>query len=205
MNISLSVTGKDPIEKQLTQIAGLTGAIVAEESEIGLRGLTRENFYRYGQVYPNKLGGTSTGYWKKAGDATSSEVDGDAVRIWIVETPGIGGLVGVKRHYTGGGTIKPSGRVSEVTKKPIQYLTIPISPASHGKTVAMMQSLGVIYRKGSALFMHPKGSKRSDSDDAIFALKKSIGPQQPNPYILPTNDEYFKVVATVVENLTDTD
>ena len=205
MNISLSVTGKDPIEKQLTQIAGLTGAIVAEESEIGIRGLTRENFYRYGQVYPNKLGGTSTGYWKKAGDATSSEVNGDAVQIWIVETPGVGGLVGVKRHYTGGGTIKPSGRMSEVTKKPIQYLTIPISPASHGRTVAMMQSLGVIYRKGSALFIHPKGSKQSDSDEAIFALKKSIGPQQPNPYILPTNDEYFKVVATVVENLTDTD
>jgi len=205
VNISLSVTGKDPIEKQLTQIAGLTGAIVAEESEIGIRGLTRENFYRYGQVYPNKLGGTSTGYWKKAGDATSSEVNGDAVQIWIVETPGVGGLVGVKRHYTGGGTIKPSGRMSEVTKKPIQYLTIPISPASHGRTVAMMQSLGVIYRKGSALFIHPKGSKQSDSDEAIFALKKSIGPQQPNPYILPTNDEYFKVVATVVENLTDTD
>jgi len=205
MNISLSVTGKDPVEKQLTQIAGLTGAIVADNAEIGLRGLTRENFYRYGQVYPNKLGGTSTGYWKKAGDATSSEVNGDAVQIWIVETPGIGGLVGVKRHYTGGGTIKASGRMSEVTKKPIQYLTIPISPSSHGRTVAMMQSLGVIYRKGSALFMHPKGSKRSDSDEAIFALKKSIGPQQPNPYILPTNDEYFKVVATVVENLTDTD
>lgn len=205
MNVSLSIGGKDPIEKQLAQIAGMTGEIVASQSFESARELTARNFFRYGDVYPNKLGGQSTGYWEKAGNATNADSQGSEIRIWITETQGLGGLVGVKRHYTGGGTIKPSGRVSEVTKKPIQYLTIPIAPAAHGKTVAMMQRLGVIYRKGSALFMHPKGSKRSDSDEAIFALKKSIGPQQPNPYILPTNDEYFKVVATVVENLTDTD
>ncbi len=204
MNINLSISGQDAIEKQLTQIAGLTGEFVAEKSKIETQDLTKENFYRYGHVYPNKLGGTSTGYWLKAGDATAATVTGDTINIRVEET--VGKLVGVKRHYTGGGTIKPSGRMSEVTKKPIQYLTIPISPSSHGKTVAMMKALGVdIYRKGGALFMHPKGSKRSDSDEAIFALKKSIGPQRPNPYILPTNDEYFKAVALVVENLTDTD
>lgn len=203
MNISLSITGQQPIESQLAQIAGLTGEIVADESRLGVQGLTKENFYRYGNVFPNKLGGTSTGYWLKAGDATNAETSGDTINIWVQETAGK--LVGVKRHYTGGGTIKASGRMSEVTKKPIQYLTIPISPLSHGKTVALMQSLGVVYRKGGALFLAPKGSKRSDSDEAIFALKKSIGPQRPNPFILPTNDEYFKVVATVVENLADLD
>ena len=203
MNISLSITGQQPIEGQLAQIAGLTGEIVADESRLGVQGLTKENFYRYGNVFPNKLGGTSTGYWLKAGDATNAETSGDTINIWVQETAGK--LVGVKRHYTGGGTIKPSGRISEVTKKPIQYLTIPISPSSHGKTVAMMQTLGVVYRKGSALFLAPQGAKKSDSDPAIFALKKSIGPQKPNPFILPTNDEYFKVIATVVENLADID
>lgn len=205
MNVTLSIGGKDPIESQLAQIAGLTGEIVAEKSAVEAEGITKDNFFRYGQVFPNKLGGQSTGYWEKAGRATRSEAVGSEIKVWIVETQGLGGLVGLKRHYTGGGTIKPSGRMSEVTKKPIQYLTIPISPSSHGKTVAMMQTLGVVYRKGSALFLAPQGAKKSDSDPAIFALKKSIGPQRPNPFILPTNDEYFKVIATVVENLADLD
>lgn len=205
MNVSLSIGGKDPIEKQLAQIGGMTGEEIASQSYESAREVTANNFFRYGDVFPNKLGGTSTGYWQKAGNATDADSQGNEIRIWITETQGLGGLVGVKRHYTGGGTIKPSGRMSEVTKKPIQYLTIPISPLSHGKTVALMKSLGVVYRKGGALFLAPQGAKKSDSDEAIFALKKSIGPQRPNPFILPTNDEYFKVVATVVENLADLD
>jgi hypothetical protein len=61
----------------------------------------------------------------------------------------------------------------------------------------------VIYRKGSALFLAPRGAKRSDSDVAMFALKKSIGPQTPNPSIIPTPQQYFETVALVVKNLTE--
>jgi hypothetical protein len=69
-----------------------------------------------------------------------------------------------------------------------------------------MQRLGVdIYRKGSALYMHPKGSERSDSDTAVFALKKSIGPQRPNPAILPTDLEYYAAINTAVDELLDLD
>jgi hypothetical protein len=39
----------------------------------------------------------------------------------------------------------------------------------------------------------------------MFALKKSIGPQQPNPAIIPTPQQYFETVALVVKNLTDPD
>jgi len=201
VNINLSISGQDAIEKQLTQIAGLTGEFVAEKSKIETQDLTKENFYRYGHVYPNKLGGTSTGYWLKAGDATAATVTGDTINIRVEET--VGKLVGVKRHYTGGGTIKPSGRISEITGKPIQYLTIPINGAAHGKTVAIMKALGVdLYRKGSALFAK-SGGTRSDSDVAMFALKKSIGPQTPNPSIIPTSQQYFETVALVVKNLTE--
>jgi hypothetical protein len=121
----------------------------------------------------------------------------------VVDEKGEPGLIGVRRHYTGGGTIKPSGRISEITGKPIQYLTIPINGAAHGKTVAMMQRLGVdLYRKGSALFAK-SGGARSDSDVAMFALKKSIGPQTPNPGIIPTPQQYFETVALVVKKLTE--
>jgi len=204
VNVSISINGQEQLDQTLVKFAGLTGEQVASASTEPTREITAKHFYTYATAHPYKFGATSTGYWVKAGDNTVATSSGATVNIEVVEKAGK--FVGVRRHYTGGGTIKPSGRMSEVTKKPIQYLTIPISPASHGKTVAMMKALGVdIYRKGGALFMHTGGSKRSDSDEAIFALKKSIGPQRPNPYILPTNDEYFKAVALVVENLTDTD
>ena len=203
MNISLSVTGQQPIQNQLAQFAGLTGAEIADKSRLEVQDLTKEHFAVYGTSHPNKFGATSTGYWLKASNATNATTTGDTINIWVQETAGK--LVGVRRHYTGGGTIKPSGRISEITGKPIQYLTIPINGAAHGKTVAMMRALGVdLYRKGSALFAK-SGNARSDSDVAMFALKKSIGPQNPNPAIIPTPQQYFETVALVVKNLTDPD
>ena len=203
MNITLAIDGTQRVNQTLSKFAGLSGEEVAAQSANPTRELTADHFFAYGTAHPNRFRVTPTGYWNKAGQATKSSSSGDTVNI-VVDEKGEPGLVGVRRHYTGGGTIKPSGRISEITGKPIQYLTIPINGAAHGKTVAMMQRLGVdLYRTGSALFMHSKGSKRSDSDTAVFALKKSIGPQTPNPTIIPTPQQYFETVALVVKNLTE--
>lgn len=210
MKITLSVGGAAGIESTLLRCASLSADDVANEARALTEKATKDNFEKYGANHKNKLGGATTSYWLRASDATRAEVNGDTIRVEVFETRGTGGtggLVGVRRHYTGGGTIKPSGRISEITGKPIQYLTIPIAPAAHGRTVAaLMQRLGVdIYRKGSALYMHPKGSERSDSDTAVFALKKSIGPQRPNPAILPTDLEYYAAINTAVDELLDLD
>ena len=204
MNVAIAINGADAVNQTLVKFSGLTGEAVAAQSVNPARELTADHFFAYGTAHPNRFKVTPTGYWNKAGQATKSSSSGDTINI-IVDEKGTPGLVGVRRHYTGGGTIKPSGRISEITGKPIQYLTIPINGAAHGKTVAMMRSLGVVYRKGSALFLAPQGAKRSDSDPAIFALKKSIGPQTPNPAIIPTPQQYFETVALVVKNLTDPD
>ena len=204
MNVSLTVDNTQQVSHTLSKFTGLSGDEVAKQSVSPTRGLTADHFFAYATAHPNRFKVTPTGYWNKAGQATKSSSSGDTINI-IVDEKGMPGLVGVRRHYTGGGTIKPSGRISEITKKPIQYLTIPINGAAHGKTVAMMKALGVMYRKGSALFLAPQGSKRSDSDVAMFALKKSIGPQTPNPAIIPTPQQYFETVALVVKNLTAPD
>ena len=206
MNISLTVDNTQQVSQTLSRFAGLSGDEVAKQSVSPTRELTADHFFAYGNnpANKNKFKVTPTGYWNKAGQATKSSSSGDTINI-IVDEKGTPGLVGVRRHYTGGGTIKPSGRISEITQKPIQYLTIPINGAAHGKTVAMMKALGVdLYRKGSALFAK-SGNTRSDSDTAMFALKKSIGPQTPNPAIIPTPQQYFETVALVVKNLTDPD
>jgi hypothetical protein len=209
VNISLSIGGADGIQSTLLRCASLSADDVANEARAWTEKATKDNFEKYGANHKNKLGGSTTSYWLRASDATRATATGGTITIEVLEsrgTGGTGGLVGVRRHYTGGGTIKPSGKISEITGKPIQYLTIPINAAAHGKTVAMMQRLGVdIYRKGSALFMHAKGSDRSDSDTAVFALKKSIGPQRPNPAILPTDMEYYAAISTAVDELLDLD
>jgi len=209
VNITLSIDGATGIESTLLRYGSLSADAVANEARAWTEKATQDNFLKYGANHPNKLGGTTTRYWFRASAATRADVVGDTITIKVVESRGTGdtgGLVGLRRHYTGGKTIKPSGKISEITGKPIQYLTIPINAAAHGKTVAMMQRLGVdIYRKGSALYMHPKGSERSDSDTAVFALKKSIGPQTPNPAILPTNAEYYAAINTAVDKLLDLD
>jgi hypothetical protein len=201
VNVSISINGQEQLDQTLVKFAGLTGEEVASASTEPTREITIDHFYAYATAHPNKFGATSTGYWVNAGDNTVATSSGATVNIEVVEK--VGKVVGVRRHYTGGGTIKPSGRISEITGKPIQYLTIPINGAAHGKTVAMMQRLGVdLYRKGSALFAK-SGGTRSDSDVAMFALKKSVGPQTPNPSIIPTPQQYFETVATVVKKLTE--
>ena len=203
MNVSIAINGKEQLEQSLVRFSGLTGEEVAAASTQPTQEETAKHFYAYATAHPNKFGATSTGYWVKAGDNTVATSSGATINIEVVERAGK--FVGVRRHYTGGGTIKPSGRISEITGNPIKYLTIPINGAAHGKTVAMMKALGVdLYRKGSALFAK-SGNSRSDSDVAMFALKKSIGPQTPNPSIIPTPQQYFDTVAIVVKNLTDPD
>jgi hypothetical protein len=201
VNVSISINGKEQLDQSLLKFSGLTGEEVASASTEPTREITAKHFYTYATAHPNKFGATSTGYWVKAGDNTVAMSSGAVVNIEVVEKAGK--FVGVRRHYTGGGTIKPSGRISEITGNPIRFLTIPINAAAHGKTMAMMQALGVdLYRKGGALFAK-SGQKRSDSDVAMFALKKSIGPQTPNPAIIPTPQQYFETVALVVKNLTE--
>jgi len=201
VNVSISIDGEEKLDQTLVKFAGLSGEAVATASTEPVREITADHFYTYATAHPNKFGATSTGYWFKAGDNTVATSSGATVNIEVVEK--VGKVVGVRRHYTGGGTIKPSGRTSEITGNPIRFLTIPINGAAHGKTVAMMKALGVdLYRKGGALFAK-SGQKPSDSDVAMFALRKSVGPQTPNPSIIPTPQDYFETVALVVKKLTE--
>ena len=202
MNLTLTVAGGDQIQSTMLRCASLTAEDVANEARAYVEKETQDNFLAYGANHKNKLGSkNTTSYWLRASQASTATVTGSDITIVVdaVKVPGI------RRHYTGGGTIRPSGRISEITKKPIQYLTIPIHPEAHGRTVALMQRLGFnIYRKGGALFSQ-SGPKKSDSDVAMFALKKSIGPQTPNPAILPTQNAYYDAINTAVDELLDLD
>ena len=201
MNLTLTVAGGDQIQSTMLRCASLTAEDVANEARAYVEKVTQDNFLDYGSRKKNNLGGTTTNYWLRASQASVATVTGSDITIVVDAIK----VRGIKRHYTGGGTIRPSGKISEITQKPIKYLTIPINAAAHGNTVAMMQRLGVnLYRRGSVLVAQ-SGPEKSDSDVAMYALKKSIGPQTPNPAIIPTPQQYFETVALVVKNLTDPD
>ena len=201
MNLTLTVAGGDQIQSTMLRCASLTAEDVANEARAYAEKVTQDNFLAYGANHKNKLGGTTTNYWLRASQASVATATGSDITIVVDAIK----VRGIRRHYTGGGTIRPSGKISEITQKPIKYLTIPINAAAHGQTVALMQRLGFnLYRKGGALFSQ-SGPEKSDSDVAMFALKKSIGPQQPNPAILPTQNAYYDAINTAVDELLDLD
>ena len=201
MNLTLTVAGGDQIQSTMLRCSSLTAEDVANEARAYVEKLTQDNFLAYGSAHKNKLAGTTTNYWLRASQASVATATGSDITIVVDAIK----VRGIKRHYTGGGTIRPSGKISEITQKPIKYLTIPINAAAHGQTVALMQRLGFnLYRKGGALFSQ-SGPEKSDSDVAMFALKKSIGPQQPNPAILPTQNAYYDAINTAVDELLDLD
>ncbi|MES2705121.1 MAG: hypothetical protein V4726_00830 [Verrucomicrobiota bacterium] len=127
---------------------------------------------------PNRLGGVSTGYWKSVIESTTSESDGGGATVTLKHK-------GVRMKYYGG-IIRPSGRPSEVTGKPIRNLTIPVTAAAHGRTI---MDLG-----GGKAFhaIYPGVYKRtaappSTSDPLYFILRKSVKITA-DPTVLPPDE-----------------
>ena len=199
MTVSISIAGVDAVKTALSGYVNLNPAQVAVESKAQVQRLIQENFLAYGNSNRNKFGAPSTGYWMRASDATTTTTSGSTITAEVIE--GKASLVGVRRHYTGGGAIKPSGRTSEVTGRPISRLTIPARAEAHGKSVATLRALGVnLYRAGGTL-REQTGVKRSDNDPVYFYLAKQVGPIKPNPRILPTDAQFMQAISETVEDI----
>jgi hypothetical protein len=155
----------------------------------------------------NQLGGQSTGYWTGVRNSAAAEQKGNGVTITL---KGAGLLMKWE-----GGTIKPSGRISSATGKPIKWLTIPVAPEAHGKVAAMFgnrlythrfaggtgQSLGDT-RQGGGLWLRT-GSQSSDSDPLLFWFLKSVT-IKPDHNILPPADQTGKACAEAVKLMLET-
>lgn len=184
----------------MLRYAGISAEKVASASRLKVEDTIKNNFESYGKSNQNKWGGNnSTKYWLRASDATVTTSSGGTITAQVAE--GKTSLVGVRRHYTGGGAIKPSGRTSEVTGRPISRLTIPARAEAHGKSVATLRALGVnLYRAGGTL-REQTGAKRSDNDPVYFYLAKQVGPMKPNPRILPTDAQFMQAISETVEDI----
>lgn len=198
MTVSISIAGVDDLQATMKKYLSLTGEQVAAKTSAVVEKLIRDNFAAYGAQKTNKFGAQSTGYWKRAATATMASSSGSTIMAEVVE--GKTSLVGVRRHYTGGGTIRPKN-TSEITQRAIKFLTIPARKEAHGKTVATLRSTGInLYRSGGVL-KQQTGAKRSDNDPVYFYLAKQVGPMKPNPRILPTDAQFVQAISETVEDI----
>ena len=187
------------MQKQMLRYAGISAEKVASASRLKVEDTIKNNFESYGKSNQNKWGGNnSTKYWLRASDATVTTSSGGTITAQVAE--GKTSLVGVRRHYTGGGTIRPKN-ISEITQRAIKFLTIPARAEAHGKTVATLRSTGVnLYRSGGVL-KQQTGAKRSDNDPVYFYLAKQVGPMKPNPRILPTDAQFVQAISDTVDDI----
>ncbi len=148
--------------------------------EVAAEGAVKEHLTTHYAGRVNRLGGTSTGYWKRAIENTTGTSDAAGATISINQT-------GIRLKYEGG-VIRPSGKTSEVTGKPIRFLSIPVHPAAHGRTIADLGGKSAFYvvpfaagggfseggTGAAAGVFRQSGGKRSDSDPLYFILKRSV-------------------------------
>lgn len=187
------IIGKEAVDASLKMAQGISPDIAAAVMEEGVTRTFTKHFRALNAARPNKLGGKRTDYWEEAAAKTYSTVSGGTITVQVRQ-------VGVRRHLLGGPPITPK-KTSEITGRAIKFLTIPIHPSAHGRTVAQLRAQGVnLYPSGGAI-RQQIGDKRSDSDPKLYALAKRTKAAQPDPSVIPTVDEIARAANEALNEL----
>lgn len=187
------IVGKEAVDASLKMAEGITAEEVAGTINAGIKQLFVDHFLSMNAVRPNKLGGKRTDYWSRAASETYVSNSGPEVVVQVRQ-------VGVRRHLLGGPPITPKG-TSEITGRAIKFLTIPIHPSAHGRTVGQLRAQGVnLYPAGGAI-RQQIGDKRAESDPKLFALAKRTKAAQPDPSVIPTVDEIARAADEALNEL----
>ena len=187
------IVGKEAVDASLKMAQDITPDDVAGTIQGGVKQLFVDHFLKLNASRPNKLGGKRTNYWDEAAGETYVSVSGSDVVVRVRQ-------VGVRRHLLGGPPITPKG-TSEITGRAIKFLTIPIHPSAHGRTVGQLRAQGInLYPAGGAI-RQQIGDKRSESDPKLYALAKRTKAAQPNPSVIPTVDEIARAADEALNEL----
>lgn len=187
------IIGKEAVDASLKMAQGITPEDIAGTIKQGVTSVFSDHFLKLNAARPNKLGGKRTDYWTDAASLTYSNVSGGTVTVKVDK-------VGVRRHLLGGPPITPK-KTSEITGRAVKFLTIPIHPSAHGRTVAQLRAQGVnLYPAGGAI-RQQIGDKRSDSDPKLFALARKTKAAQPDPSVIPTVDEIARAANEALNEL----
>ncbi len=118
-------------------------------------------------------------YWKDAANATEAATDANGTTVSINQR-------GVRLHFYGG-TVRPSGRISNVTGKPIKRLLIPTEDSPLRKTRSELYELGLdpesVHVAGGRLIADMGGVP------VVLGLLARQTVHEPDPSVLPTTAE----------------
>lgn len=176
MNVTVTVQHSADLQSKLDHLEDRAG--LNAEMGIAVEDLVRTHIVKTLIPKGNALGGPSTGFWKKAADSIEGTSNGNEATVRITAR-------GVALQYYGG-RVFPSGRISDVTGRPITRLAIPISASAHGKRPGDFPK-GELVLKGNVLTL---------GGTALFALVRSAT-IKPHPEVLPTESE---ICATATES-----
>ena len=143
--------------------------------------------------------GQRLNFWLAAADSVTREVSGDTATVRI---PHAGAA---QRYY--GGEIRPSGRTSPVTGRPVRRLAVglPGTPGE-GHTPADFPGLFLILKKGSRKGGDKGGAylarQTPDGVQRLFTLLARVR-QRPDPTVLPADAELSAAAAEAILELHD--
>lgn len=150
----------------------------------------------------------SRNYWARAKGSVESQSSGQTAEITV-------GQKGVKLHWLGsgylpGGVVKPSGRTSQVTGRPITSLLIPFEDSPLRKGRESLKELGIPEQEICVLLSkngHPYLARVEDRKRKYKGSKVKVTPlglllksvkRYPDPSVMPTADEMATTVRTSV-------
>jgi len=174
-----TITIKGDILAEIERVKSkLNPKAVAMIAARAVRDEMKQHLVSYGGSHPNKLGGTTTGYYQKlAGNTVASETQEGA----RVTTTG----PGVNQRIYGGVITAKNGR----------YLAIPVDALAHGKSPRSMNLEPVIrYINGSPRMValaEPMTGRR------MFVMKESVR-QAGDPAVVPSADRFEEVINDAV-------
>lgn len=176
MSLSLSIT--DQVTPALEDIAALLSGEdpgLREAAAAGAAEHLRGHLEKRNDT-PNKLGGKRTNYWNDVAASTFHEVKGSDMVIGVDH-------VGAALHYFGG-TIEP---------KRAKLLTIPASPAAHGKRAGEFENLAPVFFNRNKPAAKTVGALiRDDAPegefDVMFWLSTSADIPEDKTVLPPEND-----------------
>lgn len=190
--MNITITLSDGATAHLQQLAKRQEDLRAQAT-LTLGNCVKEHLIRLNARRPNALGGKRTNYWARAGRRATA-IDPAAGTVTITRR----GF----RYQVKGGTIRPSGRLSLLTGKPITRLAIPIHAKAHGMNPSELGPLFVLKSKAEnrAYLARTTGRGKNAKLELLFALKASVT-HQPDPTLLPDARTLSQAIHTAFKKL----
>lgn len=187
--IGIKITGADATGRNLQALSARLANPDGLSKVVGRLGVNLlKDHFRSRNATPNKLGGRRTNYWQRVADSVQDpRVGNGEVRISINEP--------TFAQKVFGGTITP---------KAAKALTIPVNPAAHGVTAAVLESeigtkLFLVKKNGgSALGVLAARLGESKELTVFYVLVASVD-QAPDPDALPPFESFASALVKKAE------